>query len=153
MITRLILESQQKFNNWVRPDEKQLKLEFRVEHELKGNNFFDSEQDFLKAVQQASAEEITPEDDYEISYRSGTTTKSELLNLIRSYRSYPEFRNEDTVDNIYNGFKNNKPMDYPIVIEFSNGSRRVFSGNTRMDIAFQLNINPHVLVVQSKKKY
>ena len=42
-------------------------------------------------------------------------------------------------------------MDYPIVIEFSNGSKRVFSGNTRMDIAFQLGINPKVLLIKSNK--
>jgi hypothetical protein len=40
-------------------------------------------------------------------------------------------------------------MDLPIVIEFSNGSKRIFSGNTRMDIAFQLGINPKVLLVKS----
>jgi hypothetical protein len=42
-------------------------------------------------------------------------------------------------------------MDMPIVIEFSNGRQRVFAGNTRMDIAFQLGINPEVLIVKSKK--
>jgi hypothetical protein len=41
-------------------------------------------------------------------------------------------------------------MDYPIVIEDENGSRRIFSGNTRMDIAFQKNINPKVLLVKGK---
>ena len=39
-------------------------------------------------------------------------------------------------------------MDYPIVIEDEDGSKRVFSGNTRMDIAFQLGINPKVLLIK-----
>jgi hypothetical protein len=48
-------------------------------------------------------------------------------------------------------------MDYPIVIDddsqqsFSGNTRkRVFSGNTRMDISFQLGINPQVLLIKGK---
>lgn len=152
-IYNLLKENIGKFDNWQMPSDQQLKLEFKVEHELKRNSFFNSEQDFLTRVKRAKVEEITPSDDAEIDYRSGTSSKSELLNLIRSYRSYPEFRNEDTIDAIYEGFANGAPMDYPIVLEFSNGARRVFSGNTRMDIAFQMNINPKVLIVQSDKDY
>jgi FlaA1/EpsC-like NDP-sugar epimerase len=73
----------------------------------------------------------------------------ELLDLIKSYRSYPEYRNEETLKAIYDGFKNNQPMDLPIVIEFKDGYKRIFSGNTRMDIAFQLGINPKVLLIKS----
>ena len=144
-----ILTESKIYSNWKMPSDEQLKLEYKVEHELKGNIFFDSEQDFLNKVKQSKTEEISPSEDKNIDYRSRTTSKSELLNLIRSYRSYPEFRNEETVDAIYRGFGNNKPMEYPIVIEFSDGERRIFSGNTRMDIAFQMNINPVVLIVQS----
>jgi len=42
-------------------------------------------------------------------------------------------------------------MDLPIVIEFADGSKRILAGNTRMDVAFQLGINPKVLLVQSKE--
>ncbi len=73
-----------------------------------------------------------------------------LLDLIKSYRSYPKFRNEQTLKSIYNGFKTNQPMDLPIVIEDENGYRRVFSGNTRMDIAFHLGINPEVLIIKGE---
>jgi hypothetical protein len=38
-------------------------------------------------------------------------------------------------------------MDLPIVIQ-DNGYKRIFSGNTRMDIAFQLGINPKVLLIK-----
>lgn len=137
------------FDNWRYPSLKELKLEYMVEYKLKGNNFFESEDDFLEAVSKGRIETITKEEDREISYRSHTDAKDSLLSLIRGYRSYPEFRNEDTVEAIYDGFKENKPMTTPIVIEFKNGRRRVFCGNTRMDIAFQLGINPKVLVVQS----
>lgn len=144
------------FNNWKIPSLEKLKLEYKVEHELKGNNFFDSEEEFLDAVDNGNVVEIAYEDmentisDRRISYRSRTRTKDELLSLIRGYRSYPQFRNEETVEAIYDGFKNNLPMDYPIVIQFNDGRYRVFSGNTRMDIAFQLGIYPKVLLIQSQ---
>ena len=41
----------------------------------------------------------------------------------------------------------------PIVVEFPDGSRYVFSGNTRMDVAYQLGIEPLVLVIRSTQDY
>jgi len=136
------------FDNWVMPSINQLKLEYKVEHELKGNSFFESEQDFLDAVENASVVQVTPEMDDSISYRSRTKSYEELISLIRGYKSYPQFRNEKTVQSIYDGFQTNKEMDYPIVLQFKDGKKRILSGNTRMDIAFQLGINPKVLLIK-----
>jgi hypothetical protein len=116
---------------------------------MKGNKFFESEEDFLNAVKNGEIVTITSDQDAEVDYRSGTKSYEELLNLIKSYRSYPEFRNEKTLKSIYDGFKTNQPMDLPIIIKFSGGYKRVFSGNTRMDVAFQLGINPKVLLIKS----
>ena len=137
------------FSNWKMPSLPQLKQEFKIEQEMKNNKFWKSEEDFLTAVKNGKIVTITPNEDQNIYYRSGTTSYKELLNLIQGYRSYPEFRNEKTLKDIYYGFKNNQTMDYPIVIEDEN-NRRVFSGNTRMDIAFQLDINPKVLLIKGK---
>jgi hypothetical protein len=93
---------------------------------------------------------ITPEEDKTIRYRSRTESYEELLSLIKSYRSYPKYRNEESLKAIYDGFKSNSSMTLPIVIKFADGTKRVFSGNTRMDIAFQLGINPKVLLINSK---
>ena len=156
MKLEILAEQNQNFDRWRMPSLDKLKLEYKVEHELKGNHFFDSEEDFLDAVENGRIVEVSDEDmddvisDYRISYRSRTSSKDDLLDLIRGYRSYPQFRNEQTVEAIYDGFKNNSPMDYPIVIEFKSGRYRVFSGNTRMDIAFQLGINPKVLLIRSR---
>lgn len=141
------------FDNWVLPNYEQLKLEYRVEHELKYNDFFDSFEEFMEACENGEVVEINENEDRQISYRSRTESPKELFNLITGYTSYPEFRNETTLRAIYDGFKNNKPMTMPIVIEFSNLRRRVFSGNTRMDAAFQLGINPKVLLIKSKVRY
>jgi hypothetical protein len=138
------------FSNWRMPSLSQLKQEFKIEQEMKGNEFWENEEDFLNSVKNGKIITITPSEDQSIDYRSGTESYDELLDLIKSYRSYPEFRNEKTLQSIYDGFKNNLPMDLPIVIEFEDGSRRVFSGNTRMDIAFQSGVNPKVLLVKGK---
>ena len=138
------------FSNWVMPSLSQLKQEFKIEQEMKGNEFWGDEEDFLNAVKNGKIVTISSSEDRDIDYRSGTTSYEELLDLIQGYRSYPEFRNEKTLKAIYDGFKNNQAMDYPIVIEDENGSRRVFSGNTRMDIAFQLGIDPKVLLIRGE---
>ena len=145
-----ILKEITEFSNWKMPSLSQLKQEFKIEQEMKGNEFWDSEEEFLNAVKNGKIVTITPSEDQDIEYRSGTESYEELLNLIRGYKSYPEFRNEDTLKAIYDGFKENKAMDYPIIIEDTEGNRRIFSGNTRMDIAFQLGINPKVLLVKGE---
>lgn len=137
-----------RFNKWVVPSTKDLKLEFKVEHEFKNLDVFESEESFLEAVKNAKHFTVTKSIDNTIDYRSQTQSKEELMNLIKRYKSYPEFRNEDTVDAIYNGFKENKSMNMPIILKYEN-NMRVFSGNTRMDIAFQLGINPVCLLVQT----
>jgi hypothetical protein len=137
------------FNNWVVPSTSQLKQEFRIEHEMKGNDFFESEDEFLQAVENGKIITVTPAIDAQIGYRSGTTSREELLDLIKSYRSYPKYRNEDTIQSLYNAFETNQSIDLPVIIEFTDGTKRIFSGNTRMDIAFQLGINPKALLIKS----
>jgi hypothetical protein len=143
-----LLKESIQFTNWKLPSLSQLKQEFKIEQEMKGNEFWDSEANFLNAIKNGEIVTITPSEDQDIDYRSGTTSYEELLDLIKSYRSYPEFRNEKTLKSIYDGFKTNQPMDLPIVIKSEDGYKRVFSGNTRMDIAFQLGINPKVLLIK-----
>jgi hypothetical protein len=136
------------FSNWKMPSLSSLKQEFKIEQEMKNNKYWKDEEDFLNAIKNGKIITITPSEDQSIDYRSRTESYEELLDLIQSYKSYPKFRNEETINAIYDGFKNNQSMDYPIVIEDEDGSRRIFSGNTRMDVAFQLGVNPKVLLVK-----
>ena len=145
-----ILNEVLQFSNWKIPSLSQLKQEFKIEQEMKGNEFWKDEEDFLNAVRNGKIITITPSEDQNIDYRSGTESYDELLDLIKSYKSYPEFRNEQSLKSIYDGFKNNQHMNLPIVIEDENGYRRIFSGNTRMDIAFHLGINPKLLLVKGE---
>lgn len=145
------------FSNWVKPSLDDLKLEYKIEYQIKPlkyltNDAFPSFQDFLEAVSKAPIISINKSLDSKISYRSHTRTQDELLSLIRSYNSYPEFRNESTIQALYDGFKNNKPMKMPIVLMMPNRKMRIMGGNTRMDVAFQLGINPKVLLVEVPTK-
>lgn len=164
LIKEVIEDAKLTFDNWKVPSEDKLKHEFQREHESKGNDFFDDEEDFLNAVKEApgfvkfdhrpssEATIITDEQDELIDYRSRTQNKEDLLDLISTYRSWKQgFRTKDTFNAIYDGFMNNLPMEMPIVIKFSDGKCRVFSGNTRMDAAFHLGINPKVLLVKSNR--
>lgn len=134
---------------WIKPTEENLKHEFKVEIELKGNTFFDSYDQFKAQADKATVVELTKEVDRKISYRSRTSSKSQLLSLIRSYRSYPEFRNEQTIENLYQRIGNGESMTMPIVLKFKNGSMRVLGGNTRLDVAFQLGVTPKVLMIET----
>jgi hypothetical protein len=152
LIKEVIEDKKIAFDNWKVPLEDKLKQEFQREHESKGNDFFDSEEDFLEAVKNADIITVTDEDDKLIDYRSRTTDKEDLLDLISTYRSWKQgFRTKETFNAIYDGFMNNLPMELPIVIEFADGERRVFSGNTRMDAAFHLGVEPKVLLVKSDR--
>ena len=134
-------------SNWIIPDRDTLKREFHVEHELKHLNYFDNVNEFLEAVDNGRLETLTESEDYNIYYRSRTESKKELIDLLSGYRSWGTFRTEESVDNLYKRIKNDEEMDAPIVLEFENGDRRIFSGNTRLDIAYQLGKVPKVLVI------
>lgn len=145
----ILTEVSIQFTNWTKPNIASLQKEFEIEQVKKGNEFWKDEEEFLQAADKAKVVTISPSADSQIQYRSSTKSFKELLSLIKSYKSYPKYRNEDTLKALYDRFKTNKAMDMPIVIQFANGSKRVFAGNTRMDIAFQLGINPKVLLIKS----
>jgi hypothetical protein len=129
------------FDNWVYPDTKDLELEYRIEyvgHYADPYETYKTSEEFVDAVNNSPTERITESMDDTIGYRSHTQNYNQLLSLISSYRSYPEFRNENTLQAIYDGFKNNSPMKMPIITKFPNGKLRIMSGNTRADIAIQL---------------
>lgn len=134
---------------WIKPSEDNLEHEFNVEIKLKGQKFFSSYEQFKAQADKATVVELTKEIDRKIGYRSRTSTKQQLIDLIRGYRSYPEFRNEQTVENLYQRIGSGETMTMPIVLKFKDGSMRVLGGNTRLDVAFQLGKAPKVLMVET----
>jgi hypothetical protein len=151
MIKLITLLESIMYNSWIRPNLDALKQEYRIEHDMKGHNWFNDEQEFLDAVNKAKVVTITPTTDRLIKYRSRTNSYDELVDLLSSYRSWGKYRNEDKLQQLYDRISNNLELDMPIVLKFPNGNMRVFSGNTRMDVSFQLGVNPQVLMVEVPK--
>ena len=109
------------YNSWVRPNLDALKQEYRIEHDMKGHNWFNDEQEFLDAVNKAKVVTITPATDRLIDYRSRTNSYDELVNLLSSYRSWGKYRNEDKLQQLYDRISNNLELDMPIVLKFPDG--------------------------------
>lgn len=142
-----------KFNNWVMPSVKDLELEYNIEYKIKPlkkmlGDPWPTKEHFLKAASDGEIRTVSKSLNSKISYRSNTASKEQIISLIKGYASYPQFRNEQTIDSIYNGFKNNEPMKTPIVLVLPGGKLRIMSGNTRMDIAFQLGVEVKALFIE-----
>lgn len=141
-------EAKIKYDAWQIPNRKSLKHEYDIEygHHIKYDygEIWPTFNDFLKSVKNAKQKTISS-----TSGIDGMTRHRDfegLMSMIKSYRSYPQYRNEKTVKALYDRYKDNKPMDMPLVLKTKSGLR-IMAGNTRSDIAFQLGIKPRVLVI------
>lgn len=149
---RELVNESKTFENWTQPSKDNLAQEYHVEYEIKPalrswlDDAWPTLEDFLSAVDRAQIIEVSDQLDQKIQYRSRTNSREELRSLISGYRSWPEFRNDQTLDALYTGFKENRAMIMPIVIKYQ-GQLRIMAGNTRMDVAQQLGITPKVLLV------
>ena len=74
------------FDNWVMPSMEDLQREYRIEHEMKGLEAFDSLEEFLSAVNDGEVVTLSPEEDGEIGGRSFTPDQERLLRMIRRKR-------------------------------------------------------------------
>jgi hypothetical protein len=141
------------YTNWQFPSDEQLRLEYKLEYVNKNldkmtNNAYPNESAFVNAAKSANVISLTKEMDRKVSYRSHTKTKDELVGLLKGYRSWPKYRNMDTVNSMYQAFEDNKPMPMSIILKFPDGKMRVLGGNTRLDVAFQLGITPKVILME-----
>ena len=141
------------YTNWQFPSHKNLVHEYQREWLDKSVNkiygdFYKSAEEFILSCQFSSFETISHERDNRMANRSHTKTKEQLINMIKHFRSYPKFRNEQTIENLYFRFANNLEMDMPIVVADERGNERILGGNTRMDVAFQLGIQPKAIILK-----
>lgn len=140
---------------WIRPRTEDLKKEYEIEYrnhiEPEYGDIFPTLKSFTDAVKKAKVVQISRSEDDEIFNRSGTRNMKELLSLIKTYRSYPKYRNAKTLKDLDNKIKGDEEMSLPIVLEFTNGDRRIMGGNTRMDIAFWYSDSVPVLLVKVPK--
>lgn len=138
---------------WVRPFLSKLTQEYNIEYKKHplDTNPFPTIKDFIKAVAVAKTMTVTAEIDKQILNRSRTKTMRQLLTLIKTYRSYPQYRNEKTLIELKKTITGGGVVDMPIVYRLENGDFRIMSGNTRMDIAFMHGINPTVIILDLRK--
>ncbi|WGH49659.1 hypothetical protein [Alishewanella phage vB_AspM_Slicko01] len=147
-----MLNESTSFTNWVKPKDAVIAREYKVEYELKRlgdyyGNPFPTSADFVSAVKKAKVVAIDRATDRTVGYRSGVSrSREEMVRMLKGYRSWPEFRNDSTVDALYAGFGNNSPMEMPIILKQGN-SMRIFSGNTRIDVAFQMGLPNYKAIV------
>lgn len=135
---------------WVIPPLNVLKREWSIEVVMKGQEYLfpGGVKEFLNAVRKGKKINLSQGMDRQIDYRSHTRNRKQLISLLKTYRSWPEFRNEKSVDKIYKAMENGGIMEMPLVLKFSDGSMRVLSGNTRLDIAFQSKVIPKVVLIE-----
>lgn len=139
------------FNNWIGLDDDDIRLEYNVEYKYhvlyKFGNVFPSFVYFKNLVKKHQKNPVDINLNDNIHNFSRCTSIDKIIELIHTYRSYPEFKNEKTVQDIIEGFLKNKPMKMPILIE-KNEEYHVMSGNTRMNIAFILNIPIKAIIIK-----
>lgn len=142
------LESKQP--TWVLPTREDLAREFAVEHQRKGLGFFNSEDDFMNAVNLGTVKDVTTDLDRTIGNRSFTSDRAGLRNLISGYGSWPKYRNDETLQRLYTGLNQGAEMPIPIVIQYNNGlNNRILSGNTRLDASRHLGLTPQALFINA----
>ena len=141
---------------WIPPRSEDLKKEYDIEYKLhiepEYGNIFPTFKSFVAAAKRGKIVGVSPSMDRRIGNRSGTQNMKELLSLIKSYRSYPKYRNEKTLADLDKKIQSKTAeMSVPIVLEFPDGELRIMGGNTRMDIAFWYAKTVPVLVVKVPK--
>jgi hypothetical protein len=142
------LESKQP--TWVLPTREDLAREFAVEHQRKGLGFFNSEDEFMNAINLGTVKDVTTDLDKTIGNRSFTTDRTALRNLISGYGSWPQYRNDATLQRLYSGLNQGAQIPMPIVIQYNNGlNNRILSGNTRMDASRHLGLTPQALFINA----
>jgi len=138
------------YNSWQTPSAKNLKQEYDIEykHHVRdwAGDIWPTYKDFLADVKTAKKVKISKGTDSSIGNRSRTKDKKSLLRLIKGYASYPQYRNEKTIDNLYNRIEKGESLDMPLVLKTKRGME-IMAGNTRMDVAFHTGNTPTVLVI------
>ncbi len=138
---------------WIPPRSEDLKKEYDIEYKLhiepEYGDVFPTFKTFVDAAKKGKIVKVSSTMDGRITNRSGTRNMKELLSLIKTYRSYPKFRNEKTLEDLDKKIQSKTAeMSVPIVLQFPNGELRIMGGNTRMDIAFWYASSVPVLLVK-----
>lgn len=133
------------YDNWVKPDDENLQIEYKYEYlkniETKHGELFKSFFNFKKAVLRSPVVELTSELDKKIDNRSHCRTIENLKQLVGTY-VYPR-----DIDKIIKGFQNNDKIPAPIILKFNDGYMRILGGNSRLNVAEIMGVPMKVIIV------
>jgi hypothetical protein len=118
---------------------KEYNIEYQSHIKPGYGDVFPSFKDFLEGARRGAIIEIDRNQDRTIENRSHTENMEDLFSLIKTYRSYPKYRNRKTLEDLEAKIKGKGEMSMPIVLMFNKPWRkhlRILGGNTRLDIAF-----------------
>lgn len=132
------------YDAWVRPTEDDLKFEWETEHDKMSvylnTDYFNSEENFLKVFREhGKVMRLPREVDAKVGRRTHCDSVEEVEMMVSTYRSAS--RRKGVPTKLAEMMKNGEPLPMPIIIRF-NGSLKVMSGNTRLDIAEILEVTP-----------
>jgi len=148
-------KSKPKFNSWSKPSKENILQEYNVEYKnhMKYNfgNIFPSFKSWNEAIKSGKVKSIPKSKKGILNNFSDSISIKSLISLIKTYNSYPEFRNETTIKELQNRFLNNKKIFMPLIYKDKDGSLHVVAGNTRLSIAYILGITPKVIIFTLKQ--
>ena len=127
----------EKYNNWVSPSGDELKNIYVGD----AREYFKSFKEFVTQYNESRVVRIDKFGDQYIDGRTQTNTQRKLFN------KFPDKKQE--ILSLFDKFNNKQKITAPIVVVFESGERVVVSGNIVMDVAFQLGIEPKVIIVKS----
>lgn len=152
------ITNQQQFNNWVFPSQPVLQSDFneykkKEDTKWKGRAqrmgfrfpIFDNFNHFKHSLQNSQIIPVTKQLVGQVEHLTSVRSLDELRNMVSGY-----VRPRD-VQSIVQGFENNDPIPYPIILNGTNGMH-IMAGNTRINAARVLGITPKALIVDVSNK-
>ena len=133
-----------KYNGWVRPDTENLVDEYKREYikhfrQVFGD-LFPSFTDWSNAIKYGKIITITPAIRRSLNNASHAKSFKQIISLIKTYSSYPKFRNITTLEALRKRFIDNQPVFLPLIFEDTDGALHVVAGDTRLSVSNILRI-------------
>lgn len=139
---------------WRMPTPDEIAQEYKIEYQIKSlkNRLKDpwpTVHDFQKSIENGHVLTVTRSIDSRIQNRTtGIKDKAGVISLIKGYASYPQYRNEKSIDRMYKGFEDGDTFCMPFVLKMPNGNLYIMAGNTRATVAMQFSNTYNALVIE-----
>jgi len=138
------------FSSWVMPSDENLQDEYEREYKKHFRHtfgdLFPTFKSWKTAITNGNIITVTPTIRKTLHNASNLKTINSVLELIKTYSSYPKFRNEKTIEALKQRFLNNDPVFMPLIYEDENAELHVVAGDTRLNLSNILKVTPKAIV-------